>query len=95
MYYRITKVTHKPGVQDQIRDYLKSKEDLMKAIVGLQSVTLIDIDETTSMGISLYENEQQIINAEEQFKEIMGGMMSFMTAPPEILNGNQFWKFEL
>ena len=29
MYYRITKVTHKPGVQDQIRDYLKSKEDLM------------------------------------------------------------------
>ena len=95
MYYRITKVTHKPGVQDQIRDYLKSKEDLMKAIVGLQSVTLIEIDETSSMGISLYENEQQIINAEAQFKEIMGGMMSFMTAPPEILNGNQFWKFEL
>ena len=33
--------------------------------------------------------------SEEQFKEIMGGMMSFMTAPPEISNGNQFWKFEL
>ena len=95
MYYRITKVTHKPGVQDQIRDYLKSKESLMKAIVGLKSVTLIEIDETSSMGISLYENEQQIINAEEQFKEIMVGMMSFMTAPPEISNGNQFWKFEL
>ena len=46
MYYRITKVTHKPGVQDQIRDYLKSKESLMKAIVGLKSVTLIEIDET-------------------------------------------------
>ncbi|MEC7998722.1 MAG: hypothetical protein VXY79_01440, partial [Bacteroidota bacterium] len=60
MYYRITKVTHKPGVQDQIRDYLKSKESLMKAIVGLKSVTLIEIDETSSMGISLYENEQQI-----------------------------------
>ena len=41
------------------------------------------------MGISLYENEQQIINAEEQFKEIMGGMMSFMTAVlTEISNGN-------
>ena len=60
MYYRITKVTHKPGVQDQIRDYLKSKESLMKAIVGLKSVTLIEIDEISSMGISLYENEQQI-----------------------------------
>ena len=46
MYYRITKVTHKPGVQGQIRDYLKSKEEMMKAIVGLQSVTLIEIDET-------------------------------------------------
>ena len=95
MYYRITKVTHKPEVQEQIRNYLKSKEDLMKAIVGLKSVTLIKIDKTSSMGISLYENEQQVINAEEQFKEIMGGMMSFMTAPPEILSGNQFWKFEL
>ena len=72
MYYRITKVTHKPGVQDQIRDYLKSKEDLMKAIVGLQSVTLIEIDETSSMGISLYENEQQVINAEETFSTLMG-----------------------
>ena len=51
MYYRITKVTHKPGVQDQIRDYLKSKEDLMKAIVGLQSVTLIEIDETSSLSL--------------------------------------------
>ena len=95
MYYRITKVTHKPGFQDKIRDYIKSKEDLMKAIIGLQSVTLIEIDETSSMGISLYENEQQVIDAEEQFKEIMGGMMSFMTAPPEILSGSQFWKYEL
>ena len=95
MYYRITKVTHKPGVQDQIRDYLKSKEDMIKDIIGLQSVTLIKIDATSSMGISIYENEQQVINAEDQFKEIMGGMMSFMTAPPEIKNGNQFWKYEL
>ena len=95
MYYRITKVTNKHVVQDQIRDYLKSKEVLMKAIIGLQSVSLIEIDETSSMGISRYENDEQVINAEEQFKEIMGGMMSFMTAPPEILNGNQFWKFEL
>ena len=95
MYYRITKVTHKPGFQDKIRDYIKSKEDLMKAIIGLKSVTLIEIDETSSMGISLYENEQQVINAEEQFKEIMGGMMSFMSAPPEILSGSQFWKYEL
>ena len=68
---------------------------MIKDIIGLQSVTLIKIDETSSMGISIYENEQQVINAEDQFKEIMGGMMSFMTAPPEIKNGNQFWKFEL
>ena len=71
MYYRITKVTHKPGVQDQIRDYLKSKEDLMKAIVGLQSVTLIEIDETSSMGISLYENEQQKKIAEKYGYELV------------------------
>ena len=38
MYYRITN-THKPGVQDQIRDYLKSMEDMIKDIIGLQSWT--------------------------------------------------------
>ena len=30
-------------------------------------------------------------DAEEKFKEIMGGMMPFMTAPPEVYNGDECW----
>ena len=32
----------------------------------------------------------QMIDAEEKFKELMGGMMPLMTGPPEILNGAEF-----
>lgn len=58
---------------------LESKKDLMESIVGLKSVRLIEITDTSSMGISLYENAQQVIDAEEKFKELMGGMMPLMT----------------
>jgi hypothetical protein len=95
MYYRVTKVKHQVGARNQMVGVLDSKKDLMKSIEGLQSVRLIEIDETISMGISLYENEQQVVDAEEKFKEIMGGMMPYMTGPPEIINGEQFWEFKL
>ncbi len=58
---------------------LESKKDLMESIVGFKSVRLIEITDTSSMGISLYENAQQVIDAEEKFKELMGGMMPLMT----------------
>ena len=73
---------------------LESKKDLMESIVGFKSVRLIEITDTSSMGISLYENAQQVIDAEEKFKELMGGMMPLMTGLPEILNGVEFWKSE-
>ena len=52
-------------------------------------------DTLPSLNAISIECQERSDLSEEQFKEIMGGMMSFMTAPPEILNGNQFWKFEL
>ena len=73
---------------------LESKKDLMESIVGFKSVRLIEITDTSSMGISLYENAQQVIDAEEKFKELMGGMMPLMTGPAEILNGAEFWESE-
>ena len=73
---------------------LESKKDLMESIVGLKSVRLIEISDTSSMGISLYENAQQVIDAEEKFKELMVGMKPLMTGPPEISNGSEFWKSE-
>ena len=91
MHYRITKVQHEPGKRDDIVAYLKTKDEDVRSIEGLQSVRMIEISETESIAISKYENEQQLKMAEEKFKEIMGGMMPFMTAPPEVNNGDECW----
>ena len=91
MHYRITKVQHEPGKRDDIVAYLKTKDEDVRSIDGLQSVRMIEISETESIAISKYENEQQLTMAEEKFKEIMGGMMPFMTAPPEVNNGDECW----
>ena len=94
MHYRITKVQHKPGKRDDIVAYLKTKDEDVRSIEGLQSVRMIEISETESIAISKYENEQQLTMAEEKFKEIMGGMMPFMTAPPEVHNGDECWSMK-
>ena len=91
MHYRITKVQHEPGKRDDIVAYLKTKDEDVMSIEGLQSVRMIEISETESIAISKYENEQQLTMAEEKFKEIMSGMMPFMTAPPEVYNGDECW----
>ena len=91
MHYRITKVHHEPGKRDDIVAYLKTKDEDVISIEGLQSVRMIALSETESIAISKYENEQQLKMAEEKFKEIMGGMMPFMTAPPEVNNGDECW----
>ena len=94
MHYRITKVQHEPGKRDDIVAYLKTKDEDVRSIDGLQSVRMIEISETESIAISKYENEQQLKMAEEKFKEIMGGMMPFMTAPPEVNNGDVCWSVQ-
>ena len=94
MHYRITKVQHEPGKRDDIVAYLKTKDEDVRSIEGLQSVRMIEISETESISISKYENEQQLTMAEEKFKEIMGGMMPFMTAPPEVNNGDVCWSVQ-
>ena len=94
MHYRITKVQHEPGKRDDIVAYLKTKDEDVRSIEGLQSVRMIEISETESIAISKYENEQQLTMAEEKFKEIMGSMMPFMIAPPEVNNGDVCWSVQ-
>ena len=94
MHYRITKVHHDLGKRDDIIAYLETKDEDIRSIEGLQSVRMIEISETESIAISKYENEQQLTMAEEKFKEIMGGMIPFMTGPPEVSNGDECWSMK-
>ena len=92
MHYRITRVHHKSDSIQKMIKYIESKNDSIKAINGLQSVKIIAVSDIASIAISIYENEQQVIDAQEQFKEIMVGMMPFMTKEPEISNGDVIWE---
>ena len=94
MHYRITKVNHEQGKRDDIIAYLKTKHEDIYSIEGLQSVRMISISETESIALSKYENEQQLTMADEKFKEIMGGMIPFMTGPPEVSNGDECWSMK-
>lgn len=91
MHYRITKVQHQAGKQDAMAQHIDQMRDKVDQIQGLISVHLISVSDTESFGVSVYETEQQIIDAEAQFKEIMGGMMQFMTGPPEVSTGGIMW----
>mgnify|MGYP005699898063 CR=1 FL=1 len=94
MHYRIIKVHHEPGKRGDIIAYLETKDEDVRSIEGLQSVRMIAISETESIALSKYENEQQLIMAEEKFKQVMGGMMPLLTAPPEVNNGDECWSIK-
>ena len=92
MHYRMTKVHHHADARQKMIDHLSTMDDLIRSIEGLKNVKLIKVSDTSSMAISEYDNEQQVVEAEEKFNKVMAGMMQFMTAPPEINNGDVFWQ---
>ena len=91
MHCRITKINHKPDSIDDLLEYLKSVESDVNSIEGLHSVTMVNISETESIAFSEYENEEQMNNAGEKYKEIMGGMAQYFSIPPEVSNGDAVW----
>ena len=79
MHYRITKVQHGPGKRDDIIAYLKTKDEDVISIEGLQSVRMIALSETESVAISKYENwkECRAIFCHQEFKKCkMGAVVS-------------------
>ena len=54
MHYRITKVNHGQGKRDDIIAYLKTKNEDINSIEGLQSVRMIAFSETESIALSKY-----------------------------------------
>ncbi len=91
MHCRITKINHKPDSIDDLLEYLKSVESDVISIEGLHSVTMVNISETESIAFSEYENEEQMNNAGEKYREIMGGMAQYFSGPPEMSNGDAVW----
>ena len=94
MFYRLNRVKHEAGKRDSLVAYLKSQEGTLSSIEGLQSVTIVGVSETESMGLAAYESEDHFNVAQEKIQEMMAGMMPLMTAPPDTDTGNVIWSFK-
>ena len=93
MHYRITKVYHKIGKLDDMITYIKSVDDKLNSIEGLNSVKMISISDNQVIAVSEYNSEDQLTAAEQHFGSIMAGMQSFMESPPEVNNGDMVWEY--
>jgi len=71
MSYRITDVSFDPSRNDEFYAYADSLRDQLKAVNGLQTVQVIDVDEGQSVIIARYDSEESAVAANETIQEII------------------------
>ena len=55
---------------------------------------MVAVSDTATIAVSEYETEDQLNAVEPRFQEVMVDLMSLMTQPPEVHNGDVFWVHE-
>jgi hypothetical protein len=94
MHYRITKVYHDADKREALTEVLNKKKKILKDFEGLKSVRMVAVSDTATIAVSEYETEDQLNAVEPRFQEVMVDLMSLMTQPPEVHNGDVFWAHE-
>jgi|TARA_B100001996_G_scaffold382155_1_gene373224 hypothetical protein len=94
MYYRITNAKVHPGKYEEAMATMESLRDRMGEISGLISSRLIRISETEMVGVAGYESKEHLEASQAQFAELMGSMMPYMAAPPEVSFGEGIFSFD-
>ena len=74
MSYRITDVSFDPSRNDEFYAYADSLRDQLKAVNGLQTVHVIDVDEGQSVIIARYDSEESAVAANEIIQGILAGI---------------------
>ena len=92
MRYRITDVSFDPSRNDEFYAYADSLREQLKAVNGLKTVHVIDVDEGQSVIIARYDSEESAVAANETIQGILAGMGQFMTAPPNRRGGPITWE---
>lgn len=93
MHYRLTRIQHSSDNLSKIKSYLDSVSEEIAAIDGLQSVTLISVSDTETVGFSLYETEEKMVDAAEKQQKVLGGMAEYFSSAPDFENGDVAWKW--
>ena len=94
MFYRIGKIKCKPGKSDDVIDYFKSKEDFFADTSGIISLSYFKSGKDEVSGIAVWESKEILEKNTERVQSIMGGLMEFVSAPPEIVEGDLEYQFK-
>ena len=94
MFYRIGKIKCKHGKSDDVINYFKSKEDFFADTSGIISLSYFKSGQDEVSGIAVWESKETLEANAERVQSIMGGLMDFVTAPPEIVEGYLEYQFK-
>ena len=92
MHYRITRLKHSEENQSRVIAYLESVTDEKESIDGLLSITLITVSETETLGLSQYESEVKMANANPVQQKVLAGAAGLLSGEPEVENGDVLWE---
>ena len=93
MFYRVTKLTVKPGAMKNIVDYLNKIEDRFIEFNGMVSVNCVQVSDTEGFAFSSWNTMEEAENAAELQSELMGGMKEWLAGPPERMVGKVVWSW--
>ena len=94
MFYRIGKIKCKPGKSDDVINYFKSKEDFFADTSGIISLSYFKSGQDEISGIAVWESKEILEKNTERVQSIMVGLMEFVSAPPEIVEGDLEYQFK-
>ena len=93
MHYRITRLKHSEENQSSVIAYLESVTDEIESIGGLLSITLISVSKTETLGLSHYESEEKMVNANPVQQKVLAGAAELLSGAPEMKNGDVLWEW--
>ena len=93
MHYRITRLKHDEENQSGVIAYLESVTDEIESIDGLLSITLFSVSKSETLGLSQYESEEKMVDANPIQKKVLAGAAELFSGLPEMENGDVSWEW--
>ena len=94
MFYRIGKIKCRPGKSDDVINYFKSKEDFFADTSGIISLSYFKSEQDEVSGIAVWKSKEILEKNAERVQSVMSGLMEFVSAPPEIVEGELDYQFK-
>tara|TARA_B100000900_G_scaffold105635_1_gene87700 strand:+ start:370 stop:666 length:297 start_codon:yes stop_codon:yes gene_type:complete len=94
MFYRIGKIKCNPGKTDDVINYFRSKEGFFAETQGIVSLSYFKSGENEVSGIAVWESKEILEKNTDRVQSVMGGLMEFVSGPPEIVEGDLEYQYK-